>query len=228
MVEGEKTRFWIPDSARVQRAAERAARHARLRRRAAAKSTRAGQAGRRWVRRPYRPSCPVLPFQLISDPARARESIGERPADIVGHGTDARPARLRLTHFFGGGAHPAFLVDLPADRVGGQRFSSTSPPAGSSATTRHRLAAPPDGAAESGQLLHPPHERFHPLAIRVRDRDRCRQTPRERPRGRARTPRQTAGRAPRPGRGRRRAPRSPAASARGACARRSTTPVESG
>ena len=160
MVEGEKTRFWIPEKL-AYKGKQPPVRHARLRRRA----------DQDQVGRPrHRPACvrrvPRRRHPPAAMLARALEAIGERAPD-------ARRAPARCAT-----ASPAPGALLRPRRAAGCRrrpcrrscsrpaLPSASPPAASvgdsAASARRRRPA-----ERAGELLDPPDERFHPLAVGV-------------------------------------------------------------
>ena len=149
------------------------------------------------------PACPA--FSVIARQA-LREPIREPAPDVVRHRTDARPARLRLTHFLGRGAQTALLLDLAADGVGGERF------------LEHR--GQPRGRRQLGVQVPPVTDRASSstrrTSVSIRfgsrpDPDRCRRMPTATARGPGRIRPGSARRARRPVPDRRRARRAAAA-----------------
>ena len=121
MVEGEKTRFWIPEEL-AYKGTEPAVRHARVRRRADQDQRRSEEAD---LDLSLPSSSAVLRRSRQSMRARhARSESPARAADgaFIGDRADARPARLRLAHIFRRRAPAAVVVDLAADRVRGERL----------------------------------------------------------------------------------------------------------
>ena len=212
MVEGEKTRFWIPE--RSPTGTPGAVRHARVRHRAAQDQVgSAGQAGT-LPARPAQSTRLARPRRnpIVNPAAGLLESVGQRAFRLVGHRADARPGGLRLTQSSAAARPRLSSSTLPpmvlaasasfsiaASRVVGDRLRRSRP-------------APSRAGERRREVFDPADERFHPLAVGVwieigagKGRRPARHDARRR---RLRTAR----RAPAPARDRRRAPRSPAAS----------------
>ena len=189
MVEGEKTRFWIPEKLAYKGKqppfgmlvfdVELLEDPVESGRGSAGSVEQTGSTAR-----PSRPGLPARPARparlagrcLVARPGLRRARVMRRharwkrsaSARRVGSGT--RPMRdqagLRLTHLFGRGAPAAVVVDLAADRVRGQRFLQHR---GEPGRRRQRGVVgrgrgPASDAARSSTRSH---ERFHPLAVGV-------------------------------------------------------------
>ncbi len=207
MYEGEKARFWIPEKPRLQRQ-ERALRHAGLRRRADQDPVRAGLGSARPdVSASARSTGPARSRRR---PAAGSTRAAGRPAPAIAAGCRRASVMRRIARWKRSasarrassgtgpmrdqlacacrtsslrGAEAAVVVDLAADRVGGERFLQHRRQPASSATARRRRSPTPGRRATSRDP--PSGAPALPSACGSRrDRDRCRRRPPATARGR--------------------------------------------